>query len=132
MCDRTELLTVYDSDKQDSDDNKSSKNTNHHGFWRNHVNNNSNSNNSGGKKRGGFRDLLHLYASRHLSILEDEKDSDVDLVQWLEGAYGRQETNKLRRLTRNNRNSSSNNKSNSKERTTLYGQQLEVSVLEAI
>ena len=99
LCDRTELLTVYDSDRRQKDgtrqnntgarNNKNRRNLDNS----NHVGNTKNK-----RKRGGFSDLLHLYASRHLNILQDERDSDIDLVEWLEGSYGRKETEKLRIL----------------------------------
>jgi hypothetical protein len=88
LCDRTELLTVYNSDKQDDDgdddpeescdapakaDSKSAK-----------------------RKRGGFGDLLQLYADRFHGILLDEQDEgSVALQQLLSEDYGVDETELL-------------------------------------
>jgi Transglutaminase-like superfamily len=71
LCDRTELLTVYDSDKL--------------------VNGEAQK-----KKRGGFRDLLHLYADRFYGILADEKEETKKSLQdWLFLEYGKNETNQM-------------------------------------
>lgn len=72
LCDRTELLTVYQSD---TDESKETEGT----IDDVTVN----------KKRGGFTDLLHLYAERHIGILEDEiEDKPNSIVQWLQSEYG--------------------------------------------
>jgi Transglutaminase-like superfamily len=64
LCDRTELLTVYQSDL-----NMTTTDPPH-------------------EKRGGFTDLLHLYAERHVGIVQDEiEDSSNALLQWLQTEY---------------------------------------------
>ena len=73
LCDRTELMTVYDSDKHRGDDADKPK-----------------------EKRGGFRDLLHLYADRFYGILVDEKEETKEsLKNWLFREYGNNETDRL-------------------------------------
>ena len=71
LCDRTELLTVYDSDKLVNGE-------------------------AAKKKRGGFCDLLHLYADRFYGILVDEKEeTNQSLKDWLFLEYGKNETNRM-------------------------------------
>ena len=73
LCDRTELMTVYDSDKHQGNDTDKAK-----------------------QKRGGFRDLLHLYADRFYGILVDEKEETKEsLTNWLLREYGNNETQQL-------------------------------------
>jgi hypothetical protein len=72
LCDRTEVLSVYSSDK--------------------HVNGESTKD----SKRGGFDDLLHLYADRFHGILVDEKEETREsLHAWLMNEYGVNETQQL-------------------------------------
>ena len=89
LCDRTELLTIYESDESNSD---------------NAMNNNSNkidlddqvSHVAPLQKRGGFRDLLHLYADRFYGILLDQQEETKEsLKQWLFCEYGYNETNQM-------------------------------------
>ena len=64
LCDRTELLTVYQSDL--------TMTATHPPL----------------EKRGGFTDLLHLYAERHVGIVQDEIEDDSNtLLQWLHTEY---------------------------------------------
>lgn len=56
LCERTEVLAVYQSDSSSSSSQTSS-----------HDNN---------KKRGGFPDLLHLYAERLAAIIQDEREEE--------------------------------------------------------
>lgn len=111
LTDRTELLAVYPSDKQQKED------ANHHGTAMPTIANN-NQSPIVARKRGGFADLLHLYTDRLLGILRDEqedalfanqhprtatqhgdradkKDSMLDLVGWLEANYGKELTEAL-------------------------------------
>lgn len=103
LTDRTELLAIYPSDKQQETSTM--------------VQSGTNVNFSSKRKRGGFADLLHLYTDRLLAILLDEqedailakqyppaaKDTSGDegsltatgLVGWLETNYGKQETDAL-------------------------------------
>lgn len=71
LVDRTELLTVYNSDKAVNGEEAK-------------------------MKRGGFGDLLHLYADRFYGILVDEQEETKDsLKDWLFREYGNNETNQL-------------------------------------
>jgi len=86
LCDRTELLTVYTSDKQQQDDADSS---------RKELNNSKNKSPKT-KKRGGFGDLLQLYADRFHGILLDEQEEGTDILyHLLSKEYGVEETKLL-------------------------------------
>lgn len=75
LCDRTELLTVYQSDKS-SFNGEEPRETR--------------------SKRGGFGDLLHLYADRFYGILQDEREDPPDeLKDWLFAEYGQKESRRL-------------------------------------
>eukprot|EP00547_Thalassionema_nitzschioides_P008012 CAMPEP_0194202138 /NCGR_PEP_ID=MMETSP0156-20130528/2244_1 /TAXON_ID=33649 /ORGANISM="Thalassionema nitzschioides, Strain L26-B" /LENGTH=430 /DNA_ID=CAMNT_0038927543 /DNA_START=324 /DNA_END=1616 /DNA_ORIENTATION=- len=80
ICDRTGNLTVYKSDSianGESDNSKCQlKGTKN--------------------KRGGFQDLLHLYAERFQGILQDEQEeTNLFLISWLYHEYGINETQQL-------------------------------------
>jgi hypothetical protein len=70
LCDRTELLTVYQSDIKDTAQPETSNLS------------------APIRKRGGFADLLHLYAERHIGILQDEAENGpAFLLKWLRTEY---------------------------------------------
>eukprot|EP00977_Amphora_coffeiformis_P024823 scaffold17305_cov172-Amphora_coffeaeformis.AAC.5 len=78
LTERTEYLAVYPSDQEQGDgkNNKSKARVN-------------------GSKRGGFSDLLHLYAQRLLSFLRDEQQDKKSILRWLQKEYGRTATARL-------------------------------------
>ena len=100
LTDRTELLAVYPSDSLVGSGNSNNENGHHH-----------NNNDAAARKRGGFADLLHLYTDRLVAVLRDEQEDAVRLldqsnnksipaggrliVEWLEGNYGKAETDAL-------------------------------------
>lgn len=82
LCDRTGNLTVYKSDSMES-----YKKAGANGKSQSKKNKN---------KRGGFQDLLNLYADRFQGILQDEKDENHQLLNsWLYHEYGINETQRL-------------------------------------
>jgi Transglutaminase-like superfamily len=122
ITDRTELLAVYPSDKQQQSNNE--KNLNATASKSTEETNALVNVPTSTRKRGGFADLLFLYTDRLLAILNDEREDDripeavssmehivvssncnttenmashptVDLVEWLETNYGKQETRDL-------------------------------------
>jgi Transglutaminase-like superfamily len=72
LCDRTELLTQYDSEAHSRNRDQRTR------------------------KRGGFCDLLHLYVDRFYGILVDEQEDTKEKLQnWIIREYGAKETSIL-------------------------------------
>lgn len=97
LTDRTEILSVYPSEKNNNDHRGVNGSSSHHLR----------------KKRGGFSDLLYLYTERIAAILLDEQEdaavaqsmtatstattrSGTDVIGWLQDHYGKENTDALR------------------------------------
>ena len=88
LTDRTEFLAVYQSDRQDQSPQRNISDKH---------NQKQQKANASVKRRGGFADLLYLYTDRLLGILQDEDEDHKgkNVKEWLEEAYGKENTNKL-------------------------------------
>lgn len=93
ISDRTEVLSVYPSDRSQQDD------KNNNPILPDEGDSNVSDSNI---QRGGFSDLLTVHAERLVCIIQDEvEDENSDsgkrrwLLEWLDVHYGKQETNEI-------------------------------------
>mmetsp|Transcript_43561 Transcript_43561/g.64652 ORF Transcript_43561/g.64652 Transcript_43561/m.64652 type:complete len:765 (-) Transcript_43561:747-3041(-) len=117
VCDRTELLTRYHSDEEDGEHNNNrdeSTKAEQDSIAVEYDDDDMVIPPAPPKKRGGFEDLLHLYADRFAGILQDEIEEtealsalltqeqtippehrDVGMLTWLQREYGLDLTSKM-------------------------------------